>query len=182
MDIINAILTRSSYRGKYMDTIVPRNDLKKIMEVGLAAPSGSNKQTTSLIAIDDVQILNKLHSVVNSSICETAHAMICVLTKRICSYRGKCYNIQDYSAAIENMLLACVELGDQSCWIEGIITDSDNIRRQMAKIVSVPDENELVCFLPVGVASEPLTNLSKKVGRKRAWFNEFNKDSKEGNL
>ncbi|MFR1907140.1 MAG: hypothetical protein ACLS28_15975 [Clostridium neonatale] len=40
MDIINAILTRSSYRGKYMDTIVPRNDLKKIMEVGLAAPSG----------------------------------------------------------------------------------------------------------------------------------------------
>ena len=48
-----------------MDTIVPRNDLKKIMEVGLAAPSGCNKQTTSLIAIDDVQILNKLHSVVN---------------------------------------------------------------------------------------------------------------------
>ena len=57
MDIINAILTRSSYRGKYMDTIVPRNDLKKIMEVGLAAPSGCNKQTTSLIAIDEVNVI-----------------------------------------------------------------------------------------------------------------------------
>ncbi len=34
---MNAILARASYKGKYMDTIVPRSDLKKIIEVGLAA-------------------------------------------------------------------------------------------------------------------------------------------------
>ena len=174
LDTMNAILARSSYRGKYMDTIVPRNDLKKIMEAGLAAPSGCNKQTTSLIAIDDVQILNKLHSVITPSIGETAPAMICVLTKRIYAYRNKCYNIQDYSAAIENMLLACVELGYQSCWIEGHITDSDNIGRQMAKILNVPDEYELICFLPIGVALEQITTVRKKEFSERAWFNGFN--------
>lgn len=161
-----------------MDTIVPRNDLKKIMEAGLAAPSGCNKQTTSLIAVDDVQILNKLNSVIPSSIGKTAPAMICVLTKRIYAYRGKCYNVQDYSAAIENMLLACVELGYQSCWIEGIITDLDNIGRQMAKMLNIPDEYELTCFLPIGIASEPITAVRKKEFRERGWFNGFNKDSK----
>gem|GEM_PF-4001996 len=37
MNTMNAILARASYKGKYMDTIVPRSDLKKIIEVGLAA-------------------------------------------------------------------------------------------------------------------------------------------------
>ena len=44
-------------------------------------------------------------------------------TQRINAYRDKCFAIQDYSAAIENMLLAIVELGYQSCLYEGHITD-----------------------------------------------------------
>ncbi len=43
------ILKRRSYRGKYKDVKVPREHLTAIMEAGLAAPSGCNKQTTSLI-------------------------------------------------------------------------------------------------------------------------------------
>lgn len=83
--------------------------------------------------------------------------MICVLTRRIFAYRDKCYSVQDYSAAIENMLLAAVELGYQSCWIEGHITDTDDIAGKMAKILNVPDEYELVCFLPIGISeSEPV--------------------------
>ena len=44
------IMTRRSYRGKYRPDRVSREDLKTILEAGLAAPSGCNKQTTSLIA------------------------------------------------------------------------------------------------------------------------------------
>ena len=53
MDMIKTINERTSYRGKYKETPVPREDLCTIMEAGLAAPSGCNKQTTSLIAVDD---------------------------------------------------------------------------------------------------------------------------------
>lgn len=177
LDTINTIRTRTSYRGKYKNISVPRNDLIKIMESGLAAPSGCNKQTTSLIAIDDKEILDKILSVIIPSICETAPAIICVLTQKIYAYRDKCYNIQDYSAAIENMLLACIELGYQSCWIEGYITDSDNIGKQMSKILNVPDKYELVCFLPIGIAAEPTTTINKKSFSDRYWFNSFNKTS-----
>ena len=173
MTVLEAIKNRSSYRGDYKNTGIPRSDLTKIMEAGLAAPSGCNKQTTSLIAVDDVDLLRRLREVIGPRIAETAPAIICVLTQQIAAYKDRRFNIQDYSAAIENMLLAAVELGYQSCWYEGQITDVDAIGRKMADILGVPDDYELVCFLPIGTAVQPLTFAEKKSFEERAWFNGF---------
>ncbi len=173
MNVLEAIIRRHSYRGKFKADPVSRENLKKIMQAGLCAPSGCNKQTTSLIAIDDPEVLNEIHSVIDPPVGESAPAAICVLTQRINAYRDRCFAVQDYSAAIENMLLAIVELGYQSCWYEGHITDEDGINKKMAQILNVPDEYELVCFLPVGIAeSEPIPP-KKKSFEERAWFNSF---------
>lgn len=179
MNTLDAINSRHSYRGEYESTPVPKEDLIKILEAGLAAPSGCNKQTTSLIAVDDPSVLKKLRRVIAPPVCETAPAMICVLTKRICAYRDRCFAVQDYCAAIENMLLAITELGYQSCWVEGHITDEDRIGYQMAQILEVPDEYELVCFLPVGVAKTTPIPPKKKAFEERAWFNAFPKSSRQ---
>ncbi len=173
MNVMNAIRSRHSYRGRYKNTPVPREDLIRIMEAGLAAPSGCNKQTTSLIAVDDPEILSRLHQVITPPIGETAPAAICVLTRRIPAYRDKCFAVQDYSAAIENMLLTIVDLGYQSCWYEGHITDDDRICDRMAGILNVPDDYELVCFLPVGTAEDSPKAPKKKAFEERAWFNSF---------
>ena len=173
MNIMEAIENRHSYRGRYAPAPVPREHLIEIMRAGLAAPSGCNKQTTSLIAVDDPAVLEKLHSVIQPPIGETAPAMICVLTRRINAYRDKCFAVQDYAAAIENMLLAIVALGYQSCWIEGHITDDDRIGERMAAILGVPEGYELVCFLPVGVAEDEVAPPLKKAFGERAWFNRF---------
>ena len=173
MNVLEAIHTRRSYRGRFLPDPVPREDLVTIMEAGLAAPSGCNKQTTSLLAVDDPEVLRKLHSVVNPPVGETAPAMICVLTQRINAYRDRCYAVQDYSAAIENMLLAIVELGYQSCWIEGHITDEDRIGEQMAQILGVPDNYDLVCFLPVGIGESNPDPPLKKAFEERTRFNSF---------
>lgn len=172
MNTFDAINNRHSYRGEYENTPVPREDLVKIMQAGLAAPSGCNKQTTSLIAVDDPAVLEKLHQVIIPPVGETAPAIICVLTQRIYAYRDKCYATQDYAAAIENMLLAITELGYQSCWYEGHITDEDRIGYQMAKILGVPEDYELVCFLPGVAKSKPILP-KKKEFNERAWFNGF---------
>ena len=173
MNVLDAIHNRHSYRGKFKNTPVPKDDLIKIMQAGLDAPSGCNKQTTFLIAVDDPEILEKLHSVINPPIAETAPAAICVLSKRINAYRDKCFAVQDYSAAIQNMLLAIVELGYQSCWYEGHITDDDRICDKMAKVLNIPDDYELVCFLPVGIAESVVSVPRKKPFDERAWFNSF---------
>lgn len=173
MSVLHIIDSRHSYRGKYKQIPVPREDLTAIMEAGLAAPSGCNKQTTSLIAVDDPETLKKLREVINPPAGETAPAIICVLTQRINAYRDRCFAVQDYSAAIENMLLALIELGYQSCWYEGHITDADRIGDQMARILNVPDSYELVCFLPVGVPAEEIVLPKKRAFEERAWFNTF---------
>jgi len=81
--------------------------------------------------------------------------------------------VQDYSAAIENMLLAAVALGYQSCWYEGHITDDDDIGRSMADVLGVPEGYDLVCFLPIGVAEAEPVPPRRKPFEARAWFNGF---------
>ena len=173
MNIFDIISARHCYRGEYENTPVPREDLVKIMQAGLDAPSGCNKQTTSLIAVDDPDVLERLHAVCEPPMGKTAPAIICVLTRRIASYKNRCYAVQDYSAAIENMLLAIVALGYQSCWYEGYVTDENMVGVRIAQMLGVPDEYELVCLLPVGVAKTEPVPPRKRAFERRAWFNGF---------
>ncbi|MBQ8827318.1 MAG: nitroreductase family protein [Oscillospiraceae bacterium] len=173
MDIFDVISNRRSYRGKYKSDPVPREDLVKILKAGIDAPSGCNKQTTSFIAIDDKELLKRVLAVIEPPVAETAPAAICVLTQRVNAYRDKCFAVQDYSAAIENMLLAIKALGYESCWYEGHITDDDRLCDTMARVLGVPDGYELVCLLPVGIAAEDIKPPQKRSFEARAWFNGF---------
>lgn len=175
MNTLDAIKARTSYRGKYDMTSVPREDLIKIMEAGLAAPSGSNKQTVSLIAVDDPKILAKLTEVTGPLKWQPAPAIICILTQKIPAYKGRHFNVQDYSAAIQNILVAAVSLGYESCWYEGTVKDDDDQGRQMAKILGVPADYDLISYSPIGIATDVVKFPEKKPFEERAWFNGFQK-------
>lgn len=176
MNVLDVIKNRTSYRGRYKDIPVPKDDLIKILEAGVSAPSGCNKQTTSFIAVDDKTLLSEIKSLIVPPIAETAPAFILVLTQKIYAYRDKCFNVQDYSAAIENMLLAIKALGYESCWYEGHITDDDGIGDNIAKHIGIPDEYKLVCILPVGKPVEDTTKAVKKPFDSRVWINGFGKN------
>ena len=163
-NVLDLILSRRSYRGRYRPDKVPQEHLRAILEAGLAAPSGCNKQTASLIAVDDPALLEHIRAVIDPPVAESAPAMICVLTRRITAYRDRCF---------ENMLLAIVALGYQSCWYEGHITDTDKIGDKIARLLHVPDEYELVSILPVGIAEEEPKEPPKKPFGERAWLNGF---------
>lgn len=173
MDILDIINDRSSYRGRYKAIPVPREDLLKIMRAGAVAPSGCNKQTTSFIAVDDKELLDGIKALIDPPVAVTAPAFILVLTRKIFAYKDKCFNVQDYSAAIENMLLAIKALGYESCWYEGHITDDDDIAGKIAAHIGVPDEYKIVCLLPVGIADEKVKRISRIPFEQRIRFNGF---------
>ena len=175
MNTLETIAARHSYRGAYLDTPVPREHLKAILEAGCAAPSGCNKQTTSFIAVDDPEKIAELFTAIKKGLGKTAPAMICILTRKIIAYRDRTFYIQDYSAAIENMLLAISDLGYASCWVEGHVTGTDKIGDKMAAMLGVPEEYELVCYLPVGIPAEEIPCVEKLPFEERAWFNGFGK-------
>ena len=175
MNTLETIAARHSYRGLYQDVPVPREHLKMILEAGCAAPSGCNKQTTSFIAVDDPNLMEQLFTVITRGLGKTAPAMICVLSQRIIAYRDRCYAVQDYAAAIQNMLLAITDLGYASCWVEGHVTGTDRIGEKMAAMLGVPEDYELICYLPVGIPAEECKIVEKQSFEERAWFNGFGK-------
>ena len=170
---VSTIATRHSYRGRFLQESVPEKDLMTIAKAGIDAPSGCNKQTTDVIIVNDPEILAKVKEQLDPPVAQTAPAMIVVLTQRINAYRDRCFAIQDYSAAIENMLLVIVELGYQSCWYEGHITDVDRICDKIAAVLNVPEGYEVVCILPVGKAEEDFHAPSKRPVSERVRFNSW---------
>lgn len=175
MDFLKLAQERVSYRGNYKSESIPREDLVKIMQAGLAAPSGCNQQTTYLIAVDEPALLDKIKAMFGKPVAATAPAMICVLAKNTPSYRGKSYHVQDYSAAIENMLLEIKALGYDSCWYEGYVTNEDRVGEKISALLDIPDEYEVVCVLPVGSAEDEYRYAPKMAFEERAWFNGFGK-------
>ena len=170
---IETIASRHSYRGAYLEDKVPEEDLIRIARAGIDAPSGCNKQTTDVVIVNGPDVLNRIKAQLDPPVAQTAPSMLVVLTRRINAYRDRCFAIQDYSAAIENMLLAIVELGYQSCWYEGHITDEDRICDKIADILNIPSEYEVVCLLPVGKAAEDFHAPSKRAFNERVRFNRW---------
>ena len=71
------------------------------------------------------------------------------------------------------MLLSIVELGYQSCWYEGHITDDDRICDKIAALLQVPEGYDVVCVLPVGKALDDFHAPSKKPFNERVKFNSW---------
>lgn len=175
MELLDAVMTRHCYRGTYTDAPVSREDLKKIVEAGWAAPSGCNRQTTRFIAVDDPALLKELRGQMEQPVGHEAPAMVCVLYREIPGIDGRLYHVQDYSAALENMLLAIHALGYASCWYEGQTTGPDGLGRKMAGLLGAPQGWELVCFLPVGRPAQEVKGPGKQPFSERAWLNGFGK-------
>lgn len=173
MDCLSAITTRYSYRGMYLPNPIPRGDLRSILEAGLAAPSGCNQQTTSLIGVDDPALITKLGGLLKKPNFASAPAAVCVLSRVTEAYEGAFFHIQDYAAAIENMLLCITALGYASCWVEGYIKNATQICAQMAALLHVPDDLQLVAYLPVGKPAEDGAPAKKLPFAQRAFLNGY---------
>ena len=173
MTLFEAISGRYSFRGEFKKNGVPRSDLQKILEAGLAAPSGCNAQTAYLIGVDDPALITEGAGILGKNSLADAPAAVCVVTRAIPSYRDMCFNVQDYSAAIENILLAITALGYVSCWYEGVITSDSKRQKAFSALLKIPDEYDVVAWLPFGVPAAPGRRAAHLPFGERAFFNGF---------
>ena len=173
MTLFEAIARRYSYRGPYLPAPVPREALRSILEAGLAAPSGCNLQTTRLIGIDDPRLAQAAGGLIHKNF-GSAPAAIGVLTEPVAGYADRYFNVQDYAAAIENMLLAITALGYASCWVEGQVTSNPQCQAELAKLLKIPSAYTLAAYLPVGLAAEQAPPRPQfKSFEERVSFNGF---------
>ena len=90
------------------------------------------------------------------------------------SSRGVSYHVHDYSAAVENMLLAIAAKGYASVWIEGQIRGER--AKEMGALLGVPEEYTVAVYLPVGVPAKSMAEAVKKPFSERAWLNGYQKE------
>jgi|GEM_PF-88023 len=169
-DALDLIFSRSSYRGAFIQEAVPRCDLELIVKAGIAAPSGCNCQTPAFVIMDDSDKCDIIKKIFPKPSCQSAPAFIMVFTQSIPGIDGHFYNVEDYSAAIENMLLAIKALGYESCWYQGGVR---NCAEEFKALAKMPDNFRFVCLLPVGKAADEVISIkNKKTFEERAWINE----------
>lgn len=118
MDAIQNMLTRKSVK-KYKSDPVPKDLIEKIIEAGLQAPSGLNKQSPVILAVTNKQVRDELSKLnagkdpfFRSDPFYGAPVVLVVLAdKSVPTY------LYDGSLVMENLLLAAHALGLGACWI-----------------------------------------------------------------
>ncbi len=172
MDIFEAIDRRHSYRGEFTDTPVPRDDLRRIVQAGIQAPSAKNEQVVSFVVVDDSAVLAQVAAVVDRPVCRTARAMIACVADPRPILRGDSFAAEDCAASVENMLLAITALGYASVWLDGVLRQEDKAQR-IARLLGVPEGLQLRILLPVGVPAEAVSQKEKLPFDERASFNRY---------
>jgi nitroreductase len=170
--VFEAIGRRYSYRGPFTDAPVPREDLRKIVQAGIQAPSGKNEQVVSFVIVDDPDLLRRIGVVVDRPVCNTAKAMIACVADPRPVLEKMSFDREDCAAAVENVLLAITALGYASVWLDGVLR-VNNVAARIGRLLGVPETKTVRVLLPVGVAAQPGVQKEKFPFDRRAWFNQY---------
>ena len=164
MEFFDVIANRFSYRKALDPTPLPLEDLKKIVQAGLDAPSGKNEQTTGFIIIQDEEVVKKIKAMpgANGSMATAPAYIACHINKKpIETYFGSAFDIEDCAAAVENILLAATALGYASVWIDGWLR-SENRAETIGEWCSLEDDRVIRILIPLGKALAEQRRPSKR--------------------
>ena len=117
MEAMNNLLERRSVR-KYKDTQVPDDLLDKVLEAGLYAPTGMNRQNVIMVAVRDQETrdqLMKMNAAVMGSQNDPFYGAPCVI---VVLGDPEVYPVvENGSLVLGNLMNAAHALGLGSCWI-----------------------------------------------------------------
>lgn len=117
-EVLKAIKERKSVK-KFKDTPVPKELIAQIVEAGLYAPSGLNKQAPIVIAVTDKETRDELSRLNAGSDpffrADPFYGAPCVLV--VLADKSAHTYLYDGSLTMGNMLLAAHSLGLGACWI-----------------------------------------------------------------
>ena len=176
MKLFEAIEKRYSYRGPFTEQTVSEDDLKKIVQAGLDAPSGKNLQTTQFVIINDPDKLAQVKAVFNGQpFITSAQAFIATIfdaDPQATPEYAYTFEIEDNAAATQNLLLAITALGYASVWLDGVLRYEQRAEK-IGAIIGLPESKRVRILLPVGVPARVDPRRPKLAFNERAWFNQY---------
>ncbi len=165
-ETLKTLTERKSCRS-FLDRHVEREVIDQIVEAGLHAPSGMNRQPARFVVVTDdatVKRLSELNAAVMGASNDPfygAHDVIIVLSEKVGST-----HVQDGSLAMGNLLNAAYALGVGACWIHRAkqVFESDEGRALLQKW-GVDGDLEGIGFCILGYEKDAKPMIEIKPGR-----------------
>ncbi len=156
MEFFEAVTKRYSYRGEFTNAPVPREDLIKIVTAGIHAPSAGNMQTQSFLIVTDAGVRAKIAEIIPHRGVSSAPALILLVSQvQELGPTKVTFELKDYGAAAENVLLAIAALGYASVWTDGQTSMNPVLQEKLAALLGIPEGRVVRAVLPVGVPAAP---------------------------
>lgn len=172
MDFFEAVQKRYSYRGKFKDIPVPQEDLEKILDAGLRAPSGYNKQSTTYVVVTDPALRDAIAKLQPMPAIATAPVLIIPLSEEVETHENLTFELEDYAASVENIMLAITAMGYAGVWTDGMMK-LHGTGKAVAELLHVPAGKTVRAVIPVGVPETEGTQKEKMTIAQRVHWNAF---------
>ena len=146
MDII---LNRRSVRKFDNFKEISNDDLLDLLKYGEAAPSARRQSSREYVIINNLEVISKLSKVSpGAKVLEGCKVAIAVIGRDPNTLVTPGMQVQDLSAAVENILLAATKKGIGSCWI-GIYPTEDRTKAA-GEVLKVKDNKFVFAIIALG--------------------------------
>ncbi len=170
MDFFEVVEKRNSYRGEFVPCDMPEEHIKKIVNAGIAAPTGMRIRTTSYIVIQSKEVIEALCEILPNYKMQNAGFVLAVITENIENHLNMHVEIENYAAAVENILLASVAMGYATVWTDGMLKFPE-IKEQITALLNVPPHKSVRAVLPIGIPKDKIKIHPKESFEEMVHFN-----------
>ncbi len=157
ISVTEAIFGRRSIR-RFLPERPKKEDILRVIEAGIWAPSGHNNQPWRFVIIWDDEVKERLSKLtIYGAMLRRAPVLIGVFLEKSAMY----HQIKDHQSAgacLQNMMLMAYALGLGTCWLGEILKNEDKVK----EVLGLPPSGyEMVALLALGYPDDK----SKRTGR-----------------
>jgi nitroreductase len=164
-----AIFARRSIR-KYTSEPVTEENVKKLLEAAMAAPSGGNRKPWHFVTITDRRTLDKLaESHPYGKMLFEAPLCVAVCGDPNLAPLPRNFTAQDCSAATMNILHAAVAMGLGAVWIGLALEEHYDMARNILNIPENIHPHNLIALGHPAEQKEPRTQYDETRIHKEKW-------------
>ena len=155
---MRSIKLRRSVR-QFSNQFVTNDMIDSLLHAGMQAPSAGNEQAWDFIVIRSKETLHRIKEIhPHAQMLEQVSVAICVCGN-LQKIKFDGFWVQDCSAATENILLQCVELGLGAVWL-GVYPLEDRVKA-ISSILELPNHIIPLNLIPIGYPNQKISHIDR---------------------
>lgn len=156
MELENLIKTRRSIRN-FTDQSIDIDLVKKLIELGIHAPSACNIQGWHFIIIKNQKIKDKMVDLGSSILIKNAPVGILVLYDKRTKNTEYQDNIQSAAAAIQNIILSAHEHNLGTCWVCHL-----PLKAKLKELLKIDKYLDPIAYIMMGYPKNKARSVERK--------------------